>query len=154
MKNAIFLLFLFLSCNLPIINQSTDVETDIYSCFMDPEVNELLQHAVQNKNYIEANEILLNILTIRPNCFDVHQALAGNYALLNDMTKFQKHNNRAKFLMTEYDMKSGKFNSRLEKKLSEANKPKVIYREPPRYNRLDYWRWKYIYSNRRYTPDY
>ena len=141
---------LFIACNLPTMADKSEVETDIYSCFMDPEVNELMQHAIQLKNYKEANEIFLNLLSIRPNCIDLHHALAGNYAFLNDMTNFQKYNNKARFLQTEYDLKSGKYYNRIEKKISDASKPKIIYTEPPRYNRLDYWRWKYIYNQRRY----
>lgn len=143
------LIILLLGCSVPIVPQSNDVEPDIYSCFMDPEVNELMQHAIQMKDYAKANEIFLNLLTIRPNCIDLHHALAGNYAFLNDMKNFQKFNNKAKFLQTEYDMKSGKYYNRVEKKLNELNKPKVIYTEPPRNRRLDYWRWKYLYQNRR-----
>jgi hypothetical protein len=149
--NFFFLIInLFSACNLPTLSERSEVEPEIYSCFMDPEVNELMQHAVQLKNYSEANEILLNLLSIRPNCIDLHQALAMNYALLNDMKNFQKYNNKVKFLQTEYDLKSGKYYNRIEKKISDASKPKIIYSEPPRYNRLDYWRWKYIYNQRRY----
>ena len=150
MKFIFIIIFYYLTCMIPSITQKSEIEPDIYSCFMDPEVNELMQHSIQLKNYKEANEILLNLLTIRPNCFDLHQVIAGNYAFLNDMTNFQKYNNKAKFLQTEYDIKSGKFNSRIEKKLSDASKPRIIYTEPPSNNRLDYWRWKYIYRNRRY----
>ncbi len=149
--NFFFLIInLILACSLPTLAERSEVEPEIYSCFMDPEVNELMQHAVQLKNYSEANEILLNLLSIRPNCIDLHQALAMNYALLNDMKNFQKYNNKVKFLQTEYDLKSGKYYNRIEKKISDASKPKIIYSEPPRYNRLDYWRWKYIYNQRRY----
>jgi len=141
---------LFLTCNLSSIADKTEVETEIYSCFLDPEVNELMQYAIQLKDYKEANEIFLNLLSIRPNCIDLHQALAGNYAFLNDMKNFQKYNNKARFLQTEYDLKSGKYYNRIEKKITEASKPKIIYKEPPQYNRLDYWRWKYIYNQRKY----
>ena len=138
----------FVCCTLPTLGESSQIETEIYSCSLDPEVSELTFHAISLKNYVEANEIFLNLLKIRPNCIDVNQALAGNYALLNDMKNFQIYNNRAKFLKTEYDMKSGKLNDRIEKKLDKINKTGELKTEPPRSNYIDHMRWRYIYSRR------
>lgn len=85
-----------------------------------------------------------NLISIRPNCFDVYQILSMNSALQNDLHNFQKYTNRAKFLQTEYHFLSGK-NLSKEYKFEMNQKPRIIYGKPSRKRRLDYWRWKYIY---------
>ncbi len=143
MKLYILIVLGFMYCSSFELSTQKE-ERDIYVCSMDPEVNELMQFAIQEKNLSKSNEILHNLISIRPNCFDLYQALSMNYALQNDLHNFQKYSNRGKFLYTEYNLLSGKSQSRNYTNVRNE-KPRIIYGKPSRRKRLDYWRWKYIY---------
>lgn len=109
-----FILFLFIfHCSSIDSDNHSKPEPDIYYCSIDPEVSELMFFAMQQKDLTKSNEILLNLISIRPNCIDIYQILSSNYAMMNDMHNFQKYSNRAKFLQTEYELLSGKFKDKL-----------------------------------------
>jgi hypothetical protein len=107
-RTTLFIILLFPIENMFQNDISITIETEIYSCAMDPTISEQMTQAIQNKDIQKSNSILLTLSKVRPKCIDLHQAIAGNYALLNDLTKFQIYNNKVKFLKTEYQMKTGK----------------------------------------------
>jgi hypothetical protein len=125
-----------------------EIDTEIYHCFFDPDLEELMVHANTIKEPLVSNEILFKILEIRPNCMDVYQSISFNYAKLNDMKNFRKADFRFRKLQTEYNMMTGNFSKSPQFRMSESkgSSKELILQKPSPQDKIRYWRWYYIHS--------
>lgn len=115
-------------------------------CSADSDLSELLTQAgkldLENKHR-DSVELQQNLLSIRPNCYDVHLSIAITYAALNNVDKYTYHYHRYAQLKRQYD------NSRpaSARPLSPPQKTgPVIMTAPPKKDKISYWKWLYIYS--------
>jgi hypothetical protein len=126
-----------------------DIDSEVYYCYYEPDLDELLVRANTISDPVLSNQILMNILSIRPNCIDVHQSISLNFAKMNDMKNYRKAELRFRKLQTEYNMMIGNFPKTPNYRMSEPNnssRKQVLTQKPSPENKIQYWRWIYIYS--------
>jgi hypothetical protein len=129
-------------------NHFNNIDKDIYYCYLDPRVDELFIFAVQEKDLKISREILENLLEIRPNCIDVYKSLLFIAAIENKQLEFQKLDFRIRTMETEYKLITGKTIPEIEKKdkpLSQSSKS-IYINPPPKKDKINYWKWLYIYE--------
>lgn len=121
-----------LSCTIIRQSPTTDINSEIYYCYIDPKIEELLLFAVAEEDTKISREILENILQVRPNCIDVYKSILFISALENNTLEFQKLDTKIKTMETDYKLRTGKMIPEKDNKESFQKKNSVqIYKNPP-----------------------
>jgi hypothetical protein len=117
----------------------------IFHCAMEPNLSELYFHANQVKDSNLALEIFNEIESIRPNCIDVQISKMLHYGLLEDNQNFYLTDLKVKELkQREKLIYGGKpSNSQFFPLQKSSEIPKG---HPPKKDKINYWKWLYIYS--------
>lgn len=123
-----------------------DRDESIFFCSADPDLYDLLARAGQldlEKQHDKSLELQANLLEIRPNCYDLHLSIGMTYAVTGNDEKSRYHYRRFEELKRQYQ------NSKpLQPAITQAMPAatKVITVAPPKKEKINYWKWLYIYS--------
>ncbi len=121
------------------------VQRNVYVCGMDRDIEELLMHAIQiqqNGDHATALDIYKKILSIRPNCHDVYRHMALSHGILGKDREFNACMRKADELQREYE----RYAPRKEEAYKKEPVISIIVKEPPRKEKINYWKWLFIYS--------
>ena len=123
-----------------------DTDDSILFCSSDADLSELMARSGQldmEKKHEQSLELQNNLLAIRPNCYDVHLSISMTYAILGRNEEYMRHYQRFEELKRQYQA------SRPTPKQQQATAKQpvmVIKSAPPRKDKINYWKWLYIYS--------
>jgi len=124
------------------------LKQNVYVCSFNPDLEQLIQYAIKldnQSNHKKSIEVFNKILSIRPNCFDVHTHIAMPYGIIGQTEKLNFHLREAERLKQEYQKyKPKKFVIDKHRK-----KPNKLTKKPPKKDKINYWKWLYIYSKLR-----
>lgn len=146
---CVFTIFLF---ELKLFASDFDPNTKnekIFHCGVEPNLSELYFHANQIKDPKLALDILEKIESIRPNCIDVQISKMIQYATLNDMNSFHKTELRVKELKQKEKILYGSQTNASPVAPSPISPQKEVKGLPPKKDKINYWKWLYIYSQLR-----
>lgn len=139
-------LLILILLSLPLFSKEinpNDINEKIFSCALDPDVTELYFYSNQQEPTVGL-EILENIESIRPNCIDIQQSKLLFYEMNNNMRKFRYTELKIKELKMLKQRIYG-----FEEPYSYSmpiSKKEIIKQEPPKKDKINYWKWLFIYS--------
>ena len=123
-----------------------DVDDTVLLCGIDPDLSELLAEAGRRSLAHEeatAIKIYLNVLSIRPNCWDVHTGLALSYAVIGENSSSDEHLKKAESLKEKWEAANPAPRKPLQRPVTES---RPVRSEPPKTERINYWKWLFISS--------
>lgn len=123
-----------------------DSDESMLFCSADADLSELLARSGQldmEKKYEQSLKLQNNLLTIRPNCYDVHLSIAMTYAILGRNEEYSRHYRRFEVLKRQYQALRSLPSPKSEPPRSTSV---VMKTAPPKKDKINYWKWLYIYS--------
>lgn len=118
----------------------------MWLCGIDSGLSELLAEA-GNRSFAKdertAIQIYRNVLSIRPSCWDVHTTLALSYSVIGEKRLSAEHLKRGEALKAQWESQNP--GPRKPAVLPTAEK-KAKTLEPSRTDKINYWKWLFIYS--------
>ncbi len=126
-------------------NDRNEVDPGVLLCGMEPDISELMAEAGRRglrSDNSGALEIYKNVLSIRPNCYDAHFSIAFTYAILKEDRLYRQHYQRGQELQAQWRI----LNPSNAPPPTVVVQPNPVTREPPPRERINYWKWLFIYS--------
>lgn len=146
MIREFFLATCLLCTGTSLIASPDDLDESVLLCGIDSDLSELLAEAGRRslaKNEPAAIRIYRNVLSIRPNCWDVHTGIAFSYAIVGEEKLFDEHLKRGEILKQKWEAANP--GRRKPPELPKVER-KPITSEPPKKEKINYWKWLFIYS--------